>query len=206
MVTMKSLAIRIFLLLLFFTSNVFSQSSTTSLQGTVTDPTGAAVVNATVTLVNAESKSERSTVTGAQGEYRSQALPPGTYTLTVIATGFARQELKALQLLVNTPATSNIQLKVGGTTETVSVTSEAPPLNLVDASLGTPFTETQVRELPLDGRNVPELLSLQAGVVFTGNTLSTSLAGYKDQDTRNGAVNGAQADSILFSGLGTDGL
>jgi len=206
MVTMKSLAIRIFLLLLFFTSNVFSQSSTTSLQGTVTDPTGAAVVNATVTLVNAESKSERSTVTGAQGEYRFQALPPGTYTLTVIAPGFARQELKALQLLVNTPPTSNIQLKVGGTTETVSVTSEAPPLNLVDASLGTPFTETQVRELPLDGRNVPELLSLQAGVVFTGNTLSTSLAGYKDQDTRNGAVNGAQADSILFSGLGTDGL
>ncbi len=204
MVTMKSLATRIFLLLLFFTSNVFSQSSTTSLQGTVTDPSGAAVANASVTLVNAESKSERSTATGAQGEYRFQALPPGTYTLTVVATGFARQELKALQLLVNTPATYNLQLKVGGTTETVSVTSEAPPLNLVDASLGTPFTETQVRELPLDGRNVPELLSLQAGVTFTGNTLGTSLASYKDQDTRNGAVNGARSDQSNITLDGVD--
>jgi len=204
MVTIKSFAVRSFLLLILFTGSVFAQSSTTSLQGTVTDPSGAAVANATVTLVNAESKSERTTVTGTQGEYRFQALPPGTYTLTVVATGFARQELRALQLLVNTPATYNLQLKVGGTTETVSVTSEAPPLNLVDASLGTPFTETQVRELPLDGRNVPELLSLQAGVTFTGNTLGTSLASYKDQDTRNGAVNGARSDQSNITLDGVD--
>ena len=201
---MKSPAIRIFVLLVLFAGCAFSQSSTTSLQGTVTDPSGGAVINATVTLVNAESKSERSTVTGTQGDYRFQALPPGTYTLTVVATGFARQELKSLQLLVNTPATYNLQLKVGGTTETVSVTSEAPPLNLVDASLGTPFTDTQVRELPLDGRNVPELLSLQAGVTFTGNTLGTSLAAYKDQDTRNGAVNGARSDQSNITLEGVD--
>jgi hypothetical protein len=190
-------------LLLLFAGTATAQTSTTFLQGTITDASGAAVVNATVTLVNAESKSERNTVTGSQGEYRFQALPPGTYTLTVTAKGFARQEVKGMQLLVNTPATENLQLKVGGTTETVSVTSEAPPLNMVDASLGTPFNQTQVRELPLDGRNVPELLSLQAGVVFTGNTLNTSLAAYKDQDTRNGAVNGARSDqsNIMLDGV-----
>jgi hypothetical protein len=197
-------AVRLVAFLLMFAGIATAQTSTTSLQGTITDASGGAVANATVTLVNVESKSERSTVTGAQGEYRFQALPPGTYTLTVVATGFARQELKALQLLVNTPGTYNLQLKVGGTTETVSVTSEAPPLNLVDASLGTPFTETQVRELPLDGRNVPELLSLQAGVTFTGNTLSTSLAAYKDQDTRNGAVNGARSDQSNITLDGVD--
>ena len=197
-------AVRLVAFLLMFAGIATAQTSTASLQGTITDTSGGAVANATVTLVNVESKSERSTVTGAQGEYRLQALPPGTYTLTVTATGFARQEVKGLQLLVNTPATENLQLKVGGTTETVSVTSEAPPLNLVDASLGTPFNETQVKELPLDGRNVPELLSLQAGVVFTGNTLNTSLAAYKDQDTRNGAVNGARSDQSNITLDGVD--
>jgi hypothetical protein len=197
-------AFRLLVLLLVFSGFASSQTSTTSLQGTVTDPSGSAVANATVTLVNVESKAERTTATDAQGEYRFQALPPGTYTLTVTATGFVRQEQKALHLLVNTPATSNVQLKIGGTTETISVTSEPPPLNMADASLGTAFTQTQVQDLPLDGRNVPELLSLQAGVVFTGNTLGTSLASYKDQDTRNGSVNGARSDQSNITLDGVD--
>jgi len=204
METVKSLVIRILALVILFSSSALAQTSTTSLQGTVTDPSGAGIANATIVLVNAESKTERSTTTGAEGEYRFQSLPPGTYTLTISATGFARQESKGLQLQVNTPATSNITLKIGSTTETISVTSETPALNMVDASLGTPFNETQVRDLPLDGRNVPELLSLQAGVVFTGNTLSTSLAAYKDQDTRNGSVNGARSDQSNITLDGVD--
>ena len=59
----------------------------------------------------------------------------------------------------------------------------------MDASIGNSFDETQVRDIPLEGRNVPDLLSLQAGVVYTGNRI-----GDKDQDTRNGAVNGARSD------------
>lgn len=94
-----------------------------------------------------------------------------------------------MQLLVNTPATINAQLKVGAAGEVVEVTSEAPALNLVDASLGNSFNETQVQDIPLEGRNVPDLLSLQAGVAYTGNRI-----GDKDQDTRNGAVNGARSD------------
>jgi len=65
---------------------------------------------------------------------------------------------------VNTPATANVQLKVGATTEVVTVTSEAPALNLVGRlSVGNSFDEKQVRQIPLEGRNVPDLLSLQAG-------------------------------------------
>ena len=74
-------------LLLYGTA--LAQTSTTSLQGTVTDPTGAAVANATVELVNVDSKTQRDANTDAQGEYRFQFLPPGTYTLTVGAAGFA---------------------------------------------------------------------------------------------------------------------
>src|SRR5689334_10234985 len=99
------------ILLLAFSGVVFSQTSSTSLQGTVTDPAGSAVAGASVVLAN-EAKLQRTTVTDAQGGYRLLALPPGTYTLAITATGFARYQQTGLQLLVNTPATANIQLKV----------------------------------------------------------------------------------------------
>ena len=172
--------------------------ATTSVRGTVTDPNGSAVLGATVALANSESKTERAATTGDQGEYQFLLIPPGTYTLTVSAAGFRRHEQKDLALLVNTPATANVQLKIGATNEVVTVTSEAPAIDLVDASLGNSFDEKQVRQIPLEGRNVPDLLSLQAGVAYTGNRI-----GDKDQDTRNGAVNGARSDQ---SNLTLDGV
>src|SRR5262249_6510829 len=151
-----------------------------------------------------EAKLERTTLTDAQGGYRLLALPPGTYTLVVTAKGFARYQQTNLQLLVNTPSTANVQLKVGETAETVTVSSEAPALNLVDASIGNPFNETQVKQIPLEGRNVPELLSLQAGVAYTGNREDLDKPAYKDQDTRNGAVNGARSDQSNITLDGVD--
>ena len=189
---------------LFFSSPVFSQTSSTSLQGTVTDSSGGAVANASVVLTNTKAELERTTTTGLQGEYHFQFLPPGTYRLAVSATGFSRYEQTDLQLLVNTPATANVQLKLGQSTQTVTVTSEAPALNLVDASLGNSFDEMQVMQIPLDGRNVPDLLSLQAGVAYTGNRPDMQLPGYKDQDTRSGAVNGARSDQSNITLDGVD--
>ena len=173
--------------------------ATTSVRGTVNDPAGNAIVGANVVLANAESKTERSATTGGQGEYQFLLIPPGTYTLHVTAAGFRSYEQKGLALLVNTPATANVQLKVGATTEVVTVTSEAPALNLVDASVGNSFDEKQVRQIPLEGRNVPDLLSLQAGVAYTGNRI-----GDKDQDTRNGAVNGSRSDQSNVTLDGVD--
>lgn len=174
--------------------------ATTSVRGTVTDPSGSAVVGANVTIANSESKTERTATTGTQGEYQFLFLSPGTYTLKVSATGFASYEQTGLQLLVNTPATTNIQLKLGQSTQSVTVTSEAPPLNMVDASIGNSFEETQVRQIPLEGRNVPDLLSLQAGVAYTGNRPDTD----KDQDSRNGSVNGARSDQSNITLDGVD--
>ena len=192
------------LVLLTISGAAFSQAASTSLQGTVTDPSGGAIPDATVVLSNNESKTERTAVTGVQGEYRFLALPPGTYTLTISAKGFARSAQNALQLLVNTPATVNISLKVGAATEIVTVTSEAPALNMVDASIGNPFNETQVKQIPLEGRSVPELLSLQAGVAYTGNRPDLNNPAVKDQDTRNGAVNGARSDQSNITLDGVD--
>ncbi len=174
--------------------------ATTSVRGTVTDSTGGTVPGATVVLANAESKTERTATTGVQGEYQFLFLPPGTYTLTVTATGFQRYEQTGLKLLVNTPATANVQLKIGQTTQSVTVAAEAPALNMADASIGNSFGETQVKQIPLEGRNVPDLLSLQAGVAYTGNRPDID----KDQDTRNGAVNGARSDQSNVTLDGVD--
>jgi len=171
----------------------------TSLRGTITDPSGSTVAGATVILANAESKTERTATTGEQGEYQFLFVPPGTYSLAISASGFRPYQLTGVQLLVNTPATINAQLRVGATSEVVEVTSEQPALNLVDASIGNSFDETQVKQVPLEGRNVPDLLSLQAGVAYTGNRTDIDY----DQDTRNGAVNGARSDQ---SNLTLDGV
>lgn len=177
-----------------------AQTSSTSLQGTVTDPDGRAIAGAKVVLSSQESKTARETETGTQGDYRLPALPPGTYNLTVSATGFTSYEQRGLQLLVSTPATANVQMRVGAPTETVTVAGEAPTLNMVDASLGNSFEEIQVRQVPLEGRNVPDLLSLQAGVAYTGNRPDIN----QDEDTRSGSVNGARSDQSNITLDGVD--
>jgi hypothetical protein len=172
------------------TFSTYAQVGTTSLRGTVTDKTGAAIVGAKVTLTSASQALQREMLTGTTGEYEFLALPPGTYILTVEMTNFRKFEQKNLQLLVNTPATVNAALEIGVATQTVEVSAQAVTLNTTDASLGNAFNENQVRQLPLEGRNVPDLLSLQAGVVYTSNRPDAPV----DTDTRSGAVNGARSD------------
>ena len=83
---------------LLVVTSAFSQISSTSLRGAVTDPSGSAVAGASVLLVSAETKTERTATTGPQGEYQFLSLPPGTYTLSVTAAGFSRQEQSGLEL------------------------------------------------------------------------------------------------------------
>ncbi len=129
--------------------------ATTSVRGTVVDHSGKAVVGANVVLANSESKTERTATTGEQGEYQFLFVPPGKYTLSATAPGFRWYEQTDLQLLVNTPATANVQLTIGGTSETVTVSSEAPAINLVDASIGNSFDEVQVSSSPLRAATSP---------------------------------------------------
>src|ERR1700682_6649258 len=103
-------------------------------------------------------------------------------------TGFRKYHQSSVQLLVDSPATVNMTLEVGSTTETIEVTAQAETLNTSNASLGIAFNENQVKELPLEGRNVPDMLSLQAGVAYTGNRTDIN----QDQETRKGGGEGGR--------------
>lgn len=176
----------------------WAQTGTTSLRGTVTDKTGAAIVSAKVSLENVGQSAHRQMNTTSTGEYEFVALAPGTYALTAESNGFRKYEQRGIELLVNAPTTLNITLEVGTTTQTIEVTGQAQTLNTTDASLGNAFGETQVKQLPLEGRNVPDLLSLQPGVAYTGNRTDVPAS-----DTRSGAVNGARSDQ---SNVTLDGI
>src|SRR6202171_1815377 len=99
------LALFAFWVIAITAAGAWAQSGTTSLRGTVTDKSGAAVSGAKITLSNPDQALNRQATSGSEGEYEFIALPPGTYTLTVEASGFRKFEQNKLQLLVNSPAT-----------------------------------------------------------------------------------------------------
>ncbi len=189
-----------FVVLMFAVTCAWAQTGTTSLHGVVTDNTGAAIAGAKVILSNPSSGLHRETSAGSTGEYEFVGLPPGRYVLTVEMANFRKYEQTNLQLLVNTPGTSNVKLEIGTTVQTVEVSAQSEALNTTDASLGNAFSEYQIKELPLEAGNVPELLSLQAGVAYTGNRPDIN----KDTDTRSGAVNGARSDQSNITLDGVD--
>ena len=167
--------------------------------GLVTDKSGASIVGADVTLDDAQQGLHRTTQTGSGGEYELGSLTPGTYVLTIQMSGFRSFEQHGLQLLVNNPATVNVTLEIGTSSQTVEVSEQAQTLNTTDASLGIAFNENQVKQLPLDGRNVPDLLTLQPGVVYTENRSDID----QKFDSRSGSVNGARSDQ---SNITVDGV
>jgi hypothetical protein len=170
----------------------------TSLRGMITDPSGAAIPNATIHLVNADTNIERTTSSDAQGEYVFTEVLPGNYELVVEATGFAKHTQEKVTLLVHLPATINVAMKVGTAQETVTVTEQAPIINRTDATVGQTMGTVEMENLPLQAENMNLLLSLQAGVVYNGENL---LTGY--YDTRAGAVNGERSDqnNITLDGV-----
>jgi len=176
------------------------QTSTTSLRGTILDKTGATLLQATVTLSSPEQGFSRTTKTSQTGGYEFVQVPPGTYHLTVQMAGFRKAEQRDVQLLVGTPATINITMEVGSIGETVEVTGEAPLVNTQDATLGHAFEANQIASLPFEGRDPTGILSLQAGVVFTGNGTHIK----SGSDSRSGSVNGARSDQTNVTLDGVD--
>ncbi len=152
--------------------------ATTTLSGTVTDASGAAIPGATTTLADQRTGSERTAQTDGRGFYQFLQISPGLYALVVEMDGFSTGLVTGLELLVDTPATANVSLEIGAVTEVVTVEADAVLLNTTDATVGNAFNETKVRQLPLLTRNVVELMSLQTGVNQTGEVLGAR----KDQN------------------------
>jgi hypothetical protein len=182
---------------LFISVSTWGQATTT-LHGAVTDPSGAAVPNAKVTLTNQATNVPRETTTTSSGEYNFASVLPGTYKLTVEKDGFNAYVQTGLLLQVNLPVTEDVKLQVGGMTQTVEVKGQAPLLNTTNATLGQTMDTSAIENLPLSQENTVLLLSLQPGVVYNGDSLLTD-----DYDTRAGSVNGERSDqnNITLDGV-----
>ncbi len=176
---------------------VLGQSSTSSLRGTVSDPQGAVLAGASVTLTNANTGFSQSSKTDGAGVYQFLQVPPGTYTLTVSMAGFATLKEENLQLLVNLPATANVTMRLKTEIATVEVQSASVQVNTQDATLGNAFGTSQIESLPFEGRDPTQILSLQPGVIFVGTQVD------QNQDSRGGSVNGARSDqtNITLDGI-----
>lgn len=174
--------------------SAYSQS-TTSLRGVITDPSGGVIPEAAITLTNTENGAVRRTATDGNGVYNFPQVVPGTYRLMAEKTGFAKMTRSDITLLVNTPSTLDLAMTVSNAGEVVNVEAGVSQINTTDASMGNPFSEMQVRQIPLQTRNVVELLSVQPGVTSNGEVLG----GRRDQN--NVTLDGADVNNNQNSGL-----
>jgi len=172
--------------------------------GIVTDPTGAAVPGATVTLRNADTGLSRTATTDATGGYEFLAVPVGeNYVVEAEAKGFQKSTQSGLRLLVNQRFHADFQLVVGAITQTVNVSAEAAQVETTSTQLGDVIEDKKMSMLPLNGRSYLDLLGLQAGVVPL-----TSDVQYTDRPTSgtggagNVSVNGQResANAFLING------
>ncbi|MEZ5356994.1 MAG: TonB-dependent receptor [Bryobacteraceae bacterium] len=197
---MSGSTFRLFTTLSLFATSVMAQG-TTSLRGSVADSTGAVIPAAVVTATHKETNTSRQVLADAAGNYALLQLPPGPYLLRVERDGFRVTEQTAT-LQVNVPLTINVTMEVGAVTETVSVTGAPPAINTVDATIGNPFSQEQVRGLPLETRNIVKLLSIQPGVTPEGEVLgarrdqnNVTLDGVDINDGQNAGINNLSGQS-----------
>ena len=156
----------LFLLLpLFLCATLFAQSNAT-LQGLVTDPSGASVAGATVTVVNVATGVGHRTKTDSAGNYEVPTLQIGNYDVTVDSSGMQKQVAKGLVLAVGRTTVQNFQLKVAQATEVVVVEGEAPVIDSATITVGQTIETQTVQNIPLNGRHFVDLALLTPGTVI----------------------------------------
>ncbi len=189
-----------FLLVVIGTGIAVGQIATSSLRGAITDPKGSSVPGAEVTLTSAERGLTLTTRTDRDGQYQFLEVRPGTYTLEVSAAGFSKIRQNNLILLVATPARSDFQMALATGATTVEVTAALQTINTSDATIGNAFNQTQLGNLPFEGRDPAGILSLQPGVVTVADRGKVDTNG----DSRGGSVNGARSDQTNLTLDGVD--
>src|SRR5277367_6659711 len=161
-------------------------AGTSALAGTITDPSGAAIPNVSVTITNTGTGQSRTSTTGTDGTYKFSLLPPGTYKASFAAAGFKTSEVASETLNVTETQQLDRTLEVGTQNEQVTVEAAAETLQTQSSTLGTTVTSQQVTGLPLSNRNYTQLLTMSAGA-NSGVNNATQIG----KATQDIAVNGA---------------
>jgi len=168
------------------------------LSGTVADQTGAIISAATVTAKNVDTGAARDTITDAEGHYQFFSLPVGNYEIRARKAGFTEEARTGVHLVVAQSATVNMELRVGESTQQITVDGDAPLVGVTTADVSNLVGQQQIKDLPLNGRSYDELITLNPGVVnFTwektgGVGVSNSTVG------NNFAVEGNRPQQNLF--------
>jgi hypothetical protein len=159
-------------LLLFASVAVQAQNTLGTIEGTITDPSGALVANAPVTLTNIGTQDTRTTVTNASGFYQFVNIPPATYRITVKMKGFKSLTRESVELQVDSTVQVSLSLELGSDTESIIVTAHSPLLQEQSTTLGTVIDQRETNEIPLNGRNPMNLVALAPSVVPQGQSMS----------------------------------
>lgn len=165
----------------FSAANIFAQSSTGSIYGTLADATGAIVPNGTVTVTNIQKGTAQTATTNSSGEYTFPALEPGDYTVASQVTGFQSQKQQGIHLDASQNVHVNFTLQVGQTDEVVMVTADTTLVDTRESQIGATVDQKRIEDLPLNGRNAYDLLTVLPGVtnyapdVATGSRQGTQI-------------------------------
>jgi hypothetical protein len=194
---------------MFAISSLQAQIDRGSISGTVTDPSGAAVAGAIVTVINVGTNESVNLTTGSNGTYTARLLNIGKYSVEATAAGFQKTLQSGIELNVNQVAQVDLQLKVGTANQTTEVTAAPPLLATETSSLDTVETQERIVDLPLNGRLFTQLAWLGPGAT-PGSSSGIGLSGSTD-DNRPGiqlAVNGLWAfdNNFLLDGVDNNGI
>ena len=188
--------------LLLCASALFSQGNTASLEGTVTDPTGAAIPGAEVTVTNLATDQAFKTLTNDRGEWVLPSMAAAQYKVTVSKQGFKMGVAPSVMLSAGVPASVNLKLEIGSSTETVEVVGGAEIVQATSAAISSTISGRQLFELPFATRNAVELLVTQPGVQTPTNPRSSSVNGLP-RGALNVSIDGMNAqDNLLKSSDG----
>ena len=184
--------------------NLYAQFDTGRIVGTVTDPSGAVVANASVRVTNVRTGRAYETETDARGDYTVQALPVGIYRVEVSVEDFKTSVLSDVKLDSGETARANVQLQLGAIAVKVTVTAARTSVNVDTSELGATIDSLRVNTLPLNGRNFTDLLALLPGSVTTGGFGQTSLGGFETSFAGvNILLDGADATRIDINATST---
>src|SRR6476659_6060557 len=189
-------------LLMLFVVPVLGQTSG-SISGEVKDEKQAVVTNATVTVRNVKTNETRTTSTDGEGRYRFTGMPVGDYEVSVESTGFAKYVQSGITLVLNQPATVDVQLKAGGVTEVVNVVENASILNTTTTEVGTRFDTRRLSELPIaTNRNVYNVALSAAGV----SQLQSNQAGFTNGINYSSNGGRLRSNNFLLDGQDNNDL